>query len=105
MMLYEWHRQWEPATGAAQERRDRAARPAGAGTDPLELPQRLALEVDRPGFNAEGNDVAIETLELAHEGSNERSVRRWLAGVESQAIECRPTDSKLGLGIREQPYG
>ena len=30
--------------------------------------QRLAGEVDRPGLNAEGNDVAIETLELAHEG-------------------------------------
>jgi hypothetical protein len=47
---------------------DRAARPAGAGTGALEFPERLALERDGPDFNAEGNDVAIETLGLAHEG-------------------------------------
>ena len=68
--LYDWHRQWADGDPAApaQERLDRAARPPGAGEGALELLQRLAGEVDGPDFNAEGNDVAIETLELAHEG-------------------------------------
>lgn len=68
--LYNWHRQWVEGDPAA-------ARKNGS----IVLLDRQGLEKARwdfvnawpskwtgPSFNAEGNDVAIETLELAHEG-------------------------------------
>ena len=67
--LYKWHRDAVQGKRAAQERLDRAARPARAGEGALELLRtRGRRKWDGPDFNAEGNDVAIETLELAHEG-------------------------------------
>jgi phage tail-like protein len=68
--LYDWHRLW--VTGDAQ-----AARKNGS----IVLLDRGRQEKARwnflnawpakwtgPAFNAEGNDIAIETLEIAHEG-------------------------------------
>ncbi len=68
--LYDWHRQW--VTGDPQ-----AKRKSGS----IILLDRQGKEKVRwnfvdawpckwtgPSFTAEGNDVAIETLELAHEG-------------------------------------
>jgi hypothetical protein len=34
----------------------------------MEFPRRLADQMDGPSFNATGNEVAIETLDIAHEG-------------------------------------
>jgi phage tail-like protein len=68
--LYKWHRQWVTGDPAAK-------RLDGS----IVLLDRQGQEKARwnffhawpakwtgPSFNAEGNDVAIETLELAHEG-------------------------------------
>jgi phage tail-like protein len=51
-----------------------------------EFPQRLADEMGRTGFTSEGNDVAVETLEIAHEGwSWRRAEGRRAEGVERRA--------------------
>lgn len=68
--LYNWHRQW--VTGAPEAKRKNGS---------VVLLDRQGQEKARwnffnawpakwtgPSFNAEGNDVSIETLELAHEG-------------------------------------
>lgn len=68
--LYDWHRRWIDGDPAAE-------RKSGS----IVLLDRQGQEKARwnffnawptkwtgPGFNAEGNDIAIETLELAHEG-------------------------------------
>ena len=67
--LYDWHRDAVDGRRRAQERLDRAARPrAGKEKVRWNFFDAWPTQVDRPDFNAEGNDVAIETLELAHEG-------------------------------------
>ncbi|MFM2052822.1 MAG: hypothetical protein RL456_859 [Pseudomonadota bacterium] len=68
--LYAWHKQWADGDAAA-------ARKSGS----IVLLDRAGQEKARwnffnawpakwtgPSFNAEGNDIAIEALELAHEG-------------------------------------
>src|SRR5262249_18103567 len=66
--LYEWHRR---AVEGSLDRRngsivllDRAGQEKARWNFVRAWPSKY----DGPDFNAEGNDVAIETLELAHEG-------------------------------------
>ena len=68
MMLYDWHRRAiqgdvERKTGSIillDRKREEKAR--------WNFTRAWPSKYDGPDFNAEGNDVAIETLELAHEG-------------------------------------
>ena len=39
-----------------------------SGGDALELQARLAVQVDGAGLNAKNNEIAMETLEICHEG-------------------------------------
>jgi phage tail-like protein len=66
--LYEWHRaavegQVERKTGSIFAR-DRA----GEIVAQWDFVSAWPTKYDGPDFNAEGTDIAIETLELAHEG-------------------------------------
>ena len=68
MMLYDWHRRAiqgdvERKTGSIillDRKREEKVR--------WNFTRAWPSKYDGPDFNAEGNDVAIETLELAHEG-------------------------------------
>ena len=68
--LYDWHRQWVDGDPAAQRKngsiillgRDRQEKAR------WNFERAWPAKWTGPSFNAEGNDVAIETLELAHEG-------------------------------------
>jgi phage tail-like protein len=68
--LYDWHRQWVTGDPAAKRKNgsivvlDRA----GKETVRWNFVNAWPSKWTGPSFNAEGNDVAIETLELAHEG-------------------------------------
>jgi phage tail-like protein len=68
--LYDWHRQWVTGDPAAKRKSgsivvlDRA----GKETVRWNFVNAWPSKWTGPSFNAEGNDVAIETLELAHEG-------------------------------------
>jgi phage tail-like protein len=67
--LYDWHREW--VTGAAQQRKqiriillDQARKERRAWNVLNAWPAKYV----GPTLNALGNEVAIETIELAHEG-------------------------------------
>ena len=68
--LYDWHRQWVTGDPAAQRKNgsiillDRAGQEKARWNFVRAWPAKWT----GPSFNAEGNDVSIETLELAHEG-------------------------------------
>ena len=73
--------------GRAQERLGRAARSIGRREDPLELQQRVAVEVDRPGVQRDRQRIAIETLELTHEEITLMKRGPWGAGCPC----CKPS--------------
>jgi phage tail-like protein len=66
--LYDWHRQ--AVNGNVQRRGGSIILLDRHGEEKMRWNFRDAWPTkwDGPDFNAEGNDVAIETLELAHEG-------------------------------------
>lgn len=68
--LYDWHRQW--VTGAPEATRRNGSivlwDRAGQETVRWNFFNAWPAKWTGPSFNAEGNDVAIEMLELAHEG-------------------------------------
>jgi phage tail-like protein len=66
--LYDWHRQ--AVLGNVQRRNGSIILLDRGGTEKLRWNffNAWPSKWDGPDFNAEGNDVAIETLELAHEG-------------------------------------
>ena len=68
--LYDWHRQWVTGDPAAQRKNGSVVLLDRAGQEKLRWNffNAWPAKWTGPSFQAEGNDVAIETLELAHEG-------------------------------------
>jgi phage tail-like protein len=68
MQLYQWHRQI--VTGDIQRKNGSIVLLNRAGEEVARWNffRAWPSKYDGPDFTAEGNDVAIETLELAHEG-------------------------------------
>ncbi|MGH8531175.1 MAG: phage tail protein [bacterium] len=68
--LYDWHRQWVTGDPAATRRNGAVVLWDRAGQEKLRWNffNAWPAKWTGPSFNAEGNDVSIETLELAHEG-------------------------------------
>lgn len=68
--LYKWHRQWVEGDPAATRRNGSIILLDRAGKEKVRwnFTNAWPCKWTGPSFNAEGNDVAIETLELAHEG-------------------------------------
>ncbi len=67
--LYNWWKAARDGERPAHRRHDQAARRAAPGGDALEPEPCVARQARGRGtLNAQGNEVAIETLELAHEG-------------------------------------
>ena len=66
--LYQWHRQ--AIRGNVQRKNGSIVLLNSRGDEVARwnFVQAWATKYDGPDLNAEGNDVAIETLELAHEG-------------------------------------
>ena len=66
--LYEWHR--DVIQGTVQRKNGSIVGLDRRGNEVLRWNffNAWPAKYDAPDFNAEGNDVAIETLELAHEG-------------------------------------
>lgn len=68
MMLYDWHRQ--AVLGNVERKNGSIVLLDRKGEEKARwnFTRAWPSKYDGPDFNAEGNDVAIETLELAHEG-------------------------------------
>jgi phage tail-like protein len=68
--LYNWHRQWVTGDPAAQRQNGSIILLDRRGQEKVRWNffNAWPAKWTGPSFNAEGNDVAIETLELAHEG-------------------------------------
>jgi phage tail-like protein len=68
VQLYQWHR--DVVNGTTQRKNGSIVllNRAGAEVARWNFVRAWPTKYDGPDFNAEGNDVAIETLELAHEG-------------------------------------
>jgi len=68
--LYDWHRQWVTGDPAATRRNGAVVLWDRAGQEKVRwnFVNAWPAKWTGPSFNAEGNDVSIETLELAHEG-------------------------------------
>ena len=68
VQLYQWHR--SVVTGEIQRRNGSIVLLNRAGTEVARwnFVRAWPTKYDAPDLNAEGTDVAIETLELAHEG-------------------------------------
>jgi len=68
--LYNWHRQWVTGDPAAKRLNGSIVLLDRAGQEKVRwnFLNAWPAKWTGPSFNAEGNDVAIETLELAHEG-------------------------------------
>jgi len=68
--LYDWHRQWVTGDPAATRRNGSIVLLDRQGQEQIRWNffNAWPSKWTGPSFNAEGNDVAIETLELAHEG-------------------------------------
>jgi phage tail-like protein len=68
--LYDWHRQWVKGDPAATRKNGSIVLLDRQGNEKIRWNFTNAWPVKwtGPSFNAKGNDVAIETLELAHEG-------------------------------------
>jgi phage tail-like protein len=66
--LYDWHRR--AVEGDIERKNGSIVLLNGKGEEVArwDFVQAWPTKWDGPDFNAEGNDVAIETLELAHEG-------------------------------------
>jgi phage tail-like protein len=70
VQLYDWHRQWATGDPAAKRQSGAIVLLDRRGDESVRWNFREAWPAkwNGPDFTAEGNDVAIETLELAHEG-------------------------------------
>jgi phage tail-like protein len=68
--LYDWHRQWATGDPAAARKSGSVILLDRQGQEQIRWNFKDAWPAKwvGPTFNAEGNDVSIETLELAHEG-------------------------------------
>jgi phage tail-like protein len=68
--LYDWHRQWVTGDPAAARKNGAVILLDRAGQEKVRwnFVNAWPSKWTGPSFNAEGNDVSIETLELAHEG-------------------------------------
>ncbi len=68
--LYDWHRQWVKGDPAARRKNGSIVLLDRTGQEKVRWNFINAWPVKwtGPSFNAKNNDVAIETLELAHEG-------------------------------------
>lgn len=68
--LYDWHRQWATGDPAAARKSGSVILLDRQGQEKLRWNFKDAWPAKwvGPTFNAEGNDIAIESLELAHEG-------------------------------------
>jgi phage tail-like protein len=68
--LYDWHRQWVTGDPAATRRNGSIVLLDRQGQEQIRWNffNAWPSKWTGPSFTAEGNDVAIETLELAHEG-------------------------------------
>lgn len=68
--LYNWHRQWITGDPAAKRKNGSVVLLDRQGTEKVRWNFFSAWPAKwtGPSFNAEGTDVAIETLELVHEG-------------------------------------
>ena len=68
--LYDWHRQWVKGDPAAKRKNGSIILLDRQGQEKVRWNffNAWPAKWTGPSFNAEGNDVAIETLELAHEG-------------------------------------
>lgn len=68
--LYDWHRQWVLGDPSAQRKSGSIILLDRQGNEKSRwnFVNAWPTKWDGPDFNAEGNDVAVETLELAHEG-------------------------------------
>ena len=68
--LYDWHRQWVKGDPAAKRKNGSVVLLDRQGQEKARWNffNAWPAKWTGPSFNAEGNDVAIETLELAHEG-------------------------------------
>ena len=68
--LYDWHRQFVTGDPAAQRKNGSIILLDRQGQERVRwnFVNAWPAKWTGPSFNAEGNDVAIETLELAHEG-------------------------------------
>jgi phage tail-like protein len=68
--LYEWHQDWVKGSDAAKRRLIRIVLQDRAGNEKRSWKVREAWPANYmgPTFNAEAHEVAIQTVELAHEG-------------------------------------
>lgn len=68
--LYDWHRQWIKGDPAAARKNGSIVLLDRQGQEQIRwnFTNAWPAKWTGPTFNAEGNDIAIETLELAHEG-------------------------------------
>ena len=69
--LYDWHLQWVTGDPAAQRKTGSIVLQDRQGKTELarwNFVNAWPCHYTAPSLNAEGNDIAIETLELAHEG-------------------------------------
>lgn len=69
--LYQWHQQWVAGDPAAQRKTGSIVLQDRRGKTELarwNFIRAWPCKYTGPSLNAEGNDIAIETLELAHEG-------------------------------------
>jgi phage tail-like protein len=68
--LYDWHRQWATGDPAAQRKNGSVVLLDRQGQEKVRWNffNAWPAKWTGPSFNAEGNDIAIETLEIAHEG-------------------------------------
>lgn len=68
--LYDWHMKWVKGDPSAERKNGSIILLDRQGNEKVRWNffNAWPCKWDGPDFNAEGNDVAIETLELAHEG-------------------------------------
>lgn len=68
--LYEWHRQWATGDPAAERKSGSIVLLDRRGEEKARWNffEAWPAKWDGPGLNAEGSEIAIEMLELAHEG-------------------------------------
>ncbi|MBS0559288.1 MAG: phage tail protein [Proteobacteria bacterium] len=69
--LYQWHQQWVTGDPAAKRKTGSIVLQDRRGKTELarwNFTNAWPCRYTAPSLNAEGNDIAIETLELAHEG-------------------------------------
>ena len=67
--VYNWRKQAEEEDeGCPEEHGDRATQPEGQPASRWEFSQAWPTKYSAPSLNATANEIAIETLEIAHEG-------------------------------------